>query len=32
VDVALEAQRDAVDRVAAALIQGDLSKILYAQR
>lgn len=32
VDVAMDAKRDAVDRVAAALMDGDLSKILGAQR
>lgn len=32
VDVAMEAKRDAVDRVAAALMEGDLSKILGAKR
>lgn len=32
VDVAMEAKRDAVDRVAAALMEGDLSMILGAKR
>lgn len=32
VDVAMEAKRDAVDRVAAALLEGDLSALLGAKR